>query len=132
MNQPTPRELATAFLTERERRDLLEVGELMRSTFCSSKSGPLQPTVDMRPWGLEVTQYAPDAWAQQVAYHTYCREHGYPTGGRAGWGEAEGYPTLPPLDEQRRSTVRVTWTRLRGWLQEDATGQQLELDLTLA
>lgn len=129
MNQPTPRELALAFLTAAERVEILAGERPRKWEGAAGRSGPLRPQVRCRPFGLEVEQHSADLWAAEVAWHSYWREHGYHTTNAELLAAA---PPRPEFDPKTRTLARVTWGQLREWIAEDAAPEQLELELCAA
>lgn len=128
-SQPTTRDLVLAFLNDRERAEIFVGGRPYKWEGGSASLGPLRPLVCCRSFGLEVTQYTAEAWAAQVAWHNYWREHDYHL------TDSELRAAAPPRPEgelRAAELVRVTWGQLRAWIAEDAAPVQLELELCAA
>jgi hypothetical protein len=113
--QPSVRQRALDFLSPQQRAEIL--AGTIRVSLGDGVSGPLSPSVSVGSGCLEVHQYTAQAWNSLVRWHTYCRQHGYPTGERSG---AEGYPPRPSRDHE---IVRVTWRQVREWVVADDSGQ---------
>lgn len=130
MQQPTPREVALDYV--RRHRGYVEAivaGERPRWNTGEGGGGPLWPHVTVHGRELIVNQSTPEEWASQVAWHTFCRSNGYPTGKQIGWDQdpSKGYPPSPPRASQR---VHVTLVQLRAWLTEESDPQLSLMEVT--
>jgi hypothetical protein len=122
--QPGVRQLALAYMSARDRADLIARGRF--GTRGEGGSGPLRPGVTVDSRGLLVEQYTPESWVRHVRFHVYCREHGYP---RRHEGVADGWPQRPSERDEAVTKHLVTWTQLKVWV---TSGQTILFDEAMA
>lgn len=110
--QPSVATLAIDFLTDEERAEILGHGRIHDTSSVRTSGGPLRPEVRLRPKGLEVAQFTGQAWASQVAWHTYWAANHYKT-------KDEALCAAGPLEPRHEQHyVCVSWAQLREWLRE--------------
>lgn len=126
---PTPLEAAIASLSPGAREEVLDLGRPRNTT--GGHAAPLQLQVDYRSSGVTVRVPTPRSWARDVAWHEYCREHGYPTGDLCGAASAPG-SKYPPKPRYEGRDVTVGWAKIRDELRRQATGQLTLDDMLVA
>ena len=96
----------------------------------SASAGPLRPHVELVAVGARVERPSVDCWQSEVAWHTYCQQHGYPNTGAE---YIASYPPYPAHSPSRRGgrcgcvTVTYRWATVRDWLEQATAGEQLDL-----
>lgn len=88
----------------------------------SCASGPLMPQAAvLGAKGIQVERPCQRCWGEKVAWHTYCREHGYPRPERDGrWVLPDGHPPAPVWhrDCEDCSSLVLSWREVRGLLDD--------------
>jgi hypothetical protein len=111
-------------LCERYRADLA-IGVAPAKDLVGESSAPCGPTFEYSRKGVGVALMTERGYADDVAWHAYCREHGY--------RQADHGPDAPPLpSHERTEMVWFSWARLGSMHREAQETEQLTLELSRA